>query len=131
MGEQTDRIERALIDVINNNNIEKKQLTWVQVLNFLSINFRQFIVFLPVFLVVGGMVWKVYAEPVLDKKIEEKLKPISIKQDQIESVLERMNKTLNEIEFNQKKIQLIQEKTTKPKILEEVNRETEVFRPKK
>lgn len=116
MSEQTERIERVVIDSILKQQ-KKQSITWGQVIIFVKDKLQQFIVFLPIFLIVGGMIWKVYAEPLIEKKIKEELAPLA-----------DIQKTLKQMRFDQKKMQLIQERTIDEKVLQEVNEDAEFFR---
>jgi hypothetical protein len=83
---------------------------------------------MPIFLVVGWMVWSTYAQPLLDVKIDEKIKPVMDKQRDIEDVLKEISGQLHELKHDQKVIKLIQEKTVSKKVLEDVKKETDIFK---
>jgi hypothetical protein len=96
---------------------KRQSITWGQVISFTKDKLQQFIVFLPIFLMVGGAIWKVYAEPLIEEKIKEELAPLA-----------DIQKTLKQMRFDQKKMQLIQERTIDKKVLQEVNEDAEFFR---
>ena len=76
----------------------------------------------PFFAVVLYMVVSTYADPYIDKKINEKMKPMETKTIKIQ-------KKIKQIKFTNDKILLILEKSTDPKIIKEVNKDIERFRP--
>lgn len=127
--QETDKLEKELIKKVLADNIKNNEsISYPQFVSFLQYNFKQLSLFMPIFLVVGWMVWSTYAQPLLDVKIDEKIKPVMDKQRDIEDVLKEISGQLRDLKHDQKVIKLIQEKTVSKKVLDDVKKESDLFK---
>ncbi len=79
----------------------------------------------------GTIGWKVFGEEKTREVVKQELDPLETKVDTNIVKIEALKKKVDDIDFQTKKILLILEKTNSKKIIRDVEREVERFRPEK
>lgn len=87
-------------------------------------------VFGVVFSAVGAAVWKLFAEPKVNKIVDAKAVKMQAQLDEINEELERGKEKFDDIAFDIKKVLYIIRETAPEEVIKKMEAKAEIFRPK-
>ena len=122
----SEKYKTKLVQIIDDEeglDMNKKQLiTATQAWGVLIAQGKTAIFYVPVMMILLTMAWKTYGEPKIREITTEQLAPI-------EKEVQNNQYNVADIKFSMAQILLIMQKTTDQRIIDEVTRETEIFKP--